>query len=145
MIKYRLGCSNGHEFEAWFQNGATFEKLQACGEVHCAACGTDAVDRLPMAPAVMASRAEQDRPSRFMKVPDGAQKKIAAELDKLRAKLAKSSEYVGARFAEEARKIHYGESADRAIHGEANLDEARALTDEGISFGIIPSLPEDNH
>lgn len=145
MIKYRLGCRNGHEFEAWFQNSAAFETLQSKGEVQCAACGTEAVDRLPMSPGLMTTRGEKDRPSRLMKVPDREQRKIVAELDKLRAKLLKSSEYVGARFAEEARKIHYGESEERVIHGEANLDETRALVEEGISFGVIPALPKDNH
>lgn len=145
MIKYRLGCSQGHEFDAWFQSSSAFETLLARGEVTCVSCGCQDVDRLPMSPAVMSSRSGGERPSKMMMTAGKDDSDGMELMRKLRTHLLASSEYVGPRFAEEARKIHYGETEARTIHGEALSDEARALREEGIAFGVIPTLPEDHN
>ncbi len=129
MIVFDLKCADGHVFEAWFRDGETFDAQAAAGEVACPVCGDTAVAKAPMAPNVArkarAREAEQ----------------TARKLRALREHVEKTCEHVGERFPEEARKIHHGEVDKRGIYGEASLDEARALTEEGIEFGWLPFGP----
>lgn len=140
MIRYRLGCANGHEFESWFRSSADYEAQAKTGVVACPLCGSVEIEKQPMAPAVVSSRRAD--PAKAKAENDGK----AAELTALRAArkaLIENSENVGPRFAEEARKIHFGETDERSIRGSSTFEEAQDLFQDGISFGVLPSLPED--
>jgi hypothetical protein len=146
VIKYRLGCPMGHEFDSWFASSAAFEDQARRKLIACPHCQSTAVDRAPMAPAVVSSRKNASAGRRAKAVEPAAATFDTAmlnELRQLKKKLTECSEYVGDGFADEARKIHYGEADERAIHGEATADEARALCEEDIPFTIVPNLPED--
>ena len=133
MILFDLLCAEDHVFEAWFLDSETYESQAASGVIECPVCGDTRIAKALMAPNV----------ARGMEaiVPTQA----AMVMNQLRAmheEMARNSDDVGESFPEEARKIHYGETAKRNIHGRANLDDARALDDEGIEFGILPPLPK---
>ena len=155
MILYRLKCKRGHEFEAWFPSSAAYEKQEKRGLLSCAQCGSSKVTRALMAPNVAKSKGKAKRtpvseaPADAPAKPDvqrvAAHRELAAAMRKLRADIEAKSEYVGPRFSEEARKIHYEEVPARGIHGEATAEEAKALKVEGIEFYPLPVLPEDQN
>ncbi len=136
MIRYNLKCAHAHEFEAWFQSSAAFDEQRKAGQVGCAVCGVTEVEKMVMAPALMAAAARAG-PDLAPSLTTPASPSEAA-LTKLRRKIETSSDYVGREFAAEARRIHDGEKAGRAIWGEASLDDARALKDDGIPVAPIP-------
>lgn len=157
MIRFSLKCKDGHGFESWFQSGSAFEALQSRGLLECAICGTNSVEKAIMAPRVSSG----DRPSETaapetpppapehpVAVSGGLQPDtpLAQALTKLRQEVEKNSDYVGDSFSDEARKIHLGESPQRAIYGEARLDEAKSLIDDGIDVVPLPfrSGPKSN-
>jgi hypothetical protein len=142
MIRYSLSCSASHDFEAWFANSEAFETQQAKGSIACPVCGSTSVGKALMAPAVATSR-KKDSVRLAANVPD--QQEAAAVLRKLRQHLTENADYVGPKFAEEARRIHYNESEKRGIYGEASSEEARALVEEGIEFSPLPMLPEEHN
>ena len=146
MIKFSLICHEGHEFEAWFKSGAACEAQIARSHVQCPHCGSHKVDKAIMAPAV-ARRAEGDRPSEAGNAaPSGASLPPAEHyrfLRKVRDEIHAKAEYVGGRFAEEARKIHFNESEPRGIYGEASADDVKELAEDGVPFMPMPRLPED--
>lgn len=129
MIRYHLKCDQDHEFESWFQSGAAFDKLVAAGLVSCSACGSAAVAKSIMAPAVSTS---QD-----IAVP----KPTPNPIDVLRAKVEAESDYVGSAFAKEARDMHDGASPERPIYGEANIKDAKKLVEDGIPVMPLPFFP----
>ncbi|MGB3408525.1 MAG: DUF1178 family protein [Jannaschia sp.] len=133
MIRYALRCKDGHSFESWFQSGEAFDALVARGLLSCAACGSTDVGKALMAPKVQADRAEAQT---LVTPPTEMERKIAA----LRAKVEAESTYVGGRFAEEARSLHEA-GTEKAIWGEANATEARALIEDGIPVAPLPFLP----
>ena len=133
MIVYDVRCAKAHVFEAWFRNSAAFDEQAAAGEIACPVCGDTAVTKAPMAPAIARSR-------QTTKAEGASRAEVMAKLRSLRAEVETSSEHVGATFPEEARKIHYGEVAERNIYGEAKEEEARELRDEGVEFHRIPWL-----
>lgn len=138
MIVFDLKCAHGHVFEAWFRDSAAYDAQARAGEVVCPVCGDVRIAKAPMAPQV-ARRSGEEAPAR-----EAAPKPAAEAMRRLRAlreHIEKTFDNVGDRFPEEARKIHYGEAERRDIYGEATLDEARALDEEGIAFGILPRLP----
>lgn len=141
MIKFSLACGEGHEFEAWFQSGAVYETQAASGQVVCPNCGSHSVDKAIMAPAI-AKRAERE-PSRPSQQPSIPTDEMHRRLRKIRDEIHAKAEYVGGRFAEEARKIHFDESEPRGIYGEASADEVKELAEDGIPFAPVPRLPED--
>ncbi len=158
MILYRLRCNDDHEFEAWFQNGDAFEKQAESGLLSCPACGSSQVTKALMAPAVRSTK--RDRPVRSEAAPPDSTpttaptpapaKQVtteAAELKRqlltLRRVVEQNCDPVGDRFAEEARKIHYGETEARGIYGDTTADEAAELREEGIEFGTLPWVRED--
>ena len=143
MIRYSLSCQTGHDFEGWFAGSAAFETQQAQGSIACPTCGSTAVDKALMAPAVSTSR-KKDSMRLAANVP-GQQPDVAAALRKLREHLTENADYVGPKFAEEARRIHYNEAEKRGIYGEASSEEARALSEEGIEFHPLPMLPEEHN
>ncbi len=126
MIRYALKCSEGHAFESWFQSAAAFDSLHDKGLLSCAVCGESSVEKSLMAPKVGASAGSTEE----------MEKKIAA----YRKKVESEATYVGGRFAAEVRAIH-GTEDDRAIYGEANGAEVRALLEDGIPIAPLPFRP----
>ena len=145
MIKYRLQCKKGHEFEGWFSDSATYEKQAKRGLVACPDCGSSKVSKAMMAPSVATRRREPapQPPSEADARKLAAQKEMLDVMRKVRRHVEANSDYVGPRFAEEARKIHHEETGARSIYGEASLEEAKELVDEGIDVLPLPRLPED--
>jgi len=132
VIVFNLRCASAHVFEAWFRDGATYDRQAAAGEVVCPSCGATEVAKAPMAPRLQKAKGKDDA---------AAARRMRAALGELRDHVEKNCDYVGPGFAEEARKIHYGEIDKRNIYGEASSDEAEALKDEGVEFGRVPWLP----
>jgi hypothetical protein len=164
MILFDLRCVHGHEFEAWFRDGRSFEQLQAAGEISCAICGDSRVQKALMAPAVRTRRsiAPASETAAAAKAADPApapgEQTVAAPaaglpvdaaklaeamrvLRKVQTHIQQNFDHVGQRFADEARKIHYGEAEKRNIYGEATPSETAELKDEGIEVGQVPWLP----
>ncbi len=129
MIRYDLRCDNGDEFEAWFGSIADYDKQVAAGLVECPFCGSKHVEKAPMAPAVLTGRAKEARAEHVVAMAMAA---------KVREHIKENFDYVGDRFAAEARKMHAGESEERAIWGEATPAEARELAEEGIQAAPLP-------
>lgn len=157
MILFDLKCGKGHVFEVWFRDGATAEKQIAGKKIACPDCGSAKVAKAPMAPHIgKGSRpAESSGPSEpaaspaappasAVMTPEMASKAamLRKELTELRSKIEANCDYVGGRFAEEARKIHYGETEARGIYGETSEEQAQELTEEGIEFSRVPWLPQ---
>ena len=134
MIRYSLRCAKGHDFDGWFRSSEGFEAMRQAGEIACTACGSTKVEKALMAPAVAADR-EDAPPARPL---SGPQNPAEAALEELRRRIEANSDYVGLRFADEARAIHEGRSPHRTIHGEARIDEARKLIEEGVPVAPLP-------
>lgn len=152
MIRYRLRCSAEHEFEAWFQNSSAFEKQAESGLLSCPDCGSSDVSRALMAPALQGTRRKaKPVPSEPPAgVADAEEKQVATnalalkqQLLSLRRTIERNFDNVGDRFADEARKIHHGDSDPRGIYGNTTAEEREALADEGIEVGSIPWLHDD--
>lgn len=135
MKVLNLRCTHDHHFEGWFASGEDFESQSERGLVACPVCGDHAITRLPSAPRLNVSGLRQDAAP-----PKPAQPLQAAWLKALRH-MVENTEDVGERFPEEARRIHYGEVAERGIRGRASHEDAQALRDEGIEVMALPSLP----
>ncbi|MDP6344848.1 MAG: DUF1178 family protein [Alphaproteobacteria bacterium] len=137
MMVFDLICANKHTFEAWFKDSKSFEQLRRKGEVECPACGDGQVEKALMAPAVATSkkRTEAAKANAAMAV------EAMQVLGKMRQHVEENCDYVGTEFAEEARKIHYGETEKRDIYGEATKAEADNLSEEGVDFTAIPWVP----
>lgn len=141
MIQYALQCSNGHRYDAWFKNADAFDEQQARGIVRCAVCDDGAVQKALMAPAL--GRTDTDPVPLSAGHPDA--RKLRALLRAYRQKVMSEADYVGDKFAEEARKIHFEEADARGIYGEATRDEVVALAEDGIEFMPLPDLPEEHN
>ncbi|MCS6760578.1 MAG: DUF1178 family protein [Candidatus Devosia symbiotica] len=141
MIQYSLHCPKGHQYDAWFRNAAAFDEQQACGLVTCAVCGDGAVEKAMMAPAV--ARRDGDKLAVSAEHSDAEQ--IRSMLRAYRQKMISEADYVGDKFAEEARKIHFEEVEARGIYGEATRDEIIELAEDGIDFLPLPDLPEEHN
>jgi hypothetical protein len=129
MIRFTLRCAAEHEFEGWFRNGDAFETQREAAEIACPTCGDTRIEKALMAPNI--GRSHKNLPAL-------SPAQMRAALVELRRQVEGNCDYVGERFAEEARKIHYGEVDPHGIYGEATADESRELADEGIKFGRIP-------
>jgi hypothetical protein len=132
MISFNLTCKDGHVFQAWFKDSKSYDRQRSRREVTCPDCGSTRIDKAPMAPRLLKSRGDQ--PERAARAVAEAKK----TLRELRKHVEATCDNVGDKFAEEARKIHYGEADPRGIYGDATLEEARDLADEGVAFGTIP-------
>jgi len=148
MILYRLRCNDDHEFEGWFRNAATFDDQRDSGALECPVCGTAEVSKALMAPSI----GKGQEAAATMPVPAEMQAmhpavRQAAELKRqlraLRRVVEENCDYVGDRFADEARRIHYGESEAHGIYGETTPEESERLKDEGIEFGSVPWVRDD--
>jgi hypothetical protein len=170
MIRYNFTCTDDHDFEAWFRNASACDEQVAAGLVSCAVCGSTDVRKALMAPAVSTksnrkpdgpvtttqiSAPEADQPGapteaagRFPMMSGGMgdeARKLVHAMRTFRETVTKHADYVGPQFAEEARKIHFGESQERGIYGEATPDEAKKLSEEGVDIVPLPILPEDQN
>lgn len=157
MILYQLRCVKGHEFESWFRNSETYDRQEKRNLLSCPTCGSSKVEKAIMAPRI-GKGAGKKRGAEPSPAPDSAAPAalpstavkpelpahMQAVLAEVRRQVEANCDYVGPQFAEEARKIHYGESEKRGIYGETSESEAEALRDEGIEFGRIPWLPRTN-
>ena len=164
MIRYALSCHEGHEFEAWFRSSSDYDRQAAASLVVCPACGSDKVDKALMAPALgkdypapapetaaagspEATPTGQPAPTQTHALTaDPRARALVETVRRLRKYVAENADYVGPRFAEEARRIHHGEEAEpRSIYGEASADDAKELIEEGIDILPLPRLPDDQN
>ena len=171
MIHYALVCAAGHTFESWFANSAAYDKQVKRGLVTCPACGSAEVEKAIMAPSLArggkrAQAAEpRDAAAASAPAPGGPnaagadsaaekapvamiseqERELRTKLKELRDHLVKNADYVGGKFPEEARRMHYGEIEHRSIYGEATPDDAKALHEEGIAFHPLPRLPDERN
>ena len=160
MIRYALACEHGHEFESWFRNAAAYEEQAAGGLLACPACGSPKVEKALMAPRLGRNQrgaepaepalAEHPSPappaeSQPVAIMSSQEREFRTKLKELREHLTQNSDYVGTKFPEQARRMHYGEIEHRSIYGEASADEASALNEEGIIFHPLPVLPEERN
>jgi hypothetical protein len=168
MIRYALACEAGHEFESWFPASADYEAQRARGLVTCPVCDSPKVDKQIMAPSVARTDKTMGRPAAVpaaavetppetpgLPVPAAAPQPVAmfsekerefrAMLKAFREHVTRNADYVGQSFADEARKMHYGETEHRSIYGEANLAEAKELLEEGIEVHPLPPAPDERN
>ena len=166
MIKYQLICDKSHEFEGWFGDSATFESQRESGFLTCPVCGSADVRRALMAPNLASPKTRktdlaeqqpsaQPEPQPQPQAPQQASaalppaaarkmQELMSEMRALQTKIREECRDVGNDFAEEARKIHYGEVEPEGIYGQATAEEREALDEEGIEIMDMPWLPKDN-
>lgn len=137
MVRYSLRCDQGHGFESWFASAQAFDGLAAGGHLSCAECGSGAVEKAPMAPALRPGRPAPP-PSAPLSTPRDPREEALA---RMRRHVEETSDYVGRSFAAEARRMHEGEAPERSIWGEARPEEARALAEDGIPVAPLPFVP----
>jgi hypothetical protein len=147
MIRYDLICDKGHEFDGWFRDSATYDKQARRGFVSCSVCGSSKVEKQLMAPGIPAkSNRKDDVPQKMVAGPvDPRVAMMMKMMREMRQHVEENADYVGDKFAEEARKIHFAEAEARGIYGEATAEEATALIEEGIEVFPLPRLPEDGN
>ena len=133
MIRYALQCEHHHAFEAWFGASADYDEQQARGLVECPVCGTSAVKKQIMAPAVAGARRDGPTPAQM-------QSMMMEAAGKVRKHVEENFDYVGDRFAQEARDIHEGDAPERAIYGEASPPEVKALVEDGVPVAPVPGV-----
>lgn len=136
MIKYRLICDSDHEFEGWFRDSADYDVQSQEGLIECPSCGSGEVRKAVMAPAIARSGSKKDRLAAI-------HHDMAKAVARARDYVEKNYDYVGDKFPEEARKIHYGESEERGIYGEASGKDVKALIDEGVQVAPLPGAKSD--
>jgi hypothetical protein len=163
MIRYSLVCDKGHDFESWFADSAAYDKQAKRKQVACPHCGSAKVEKAIMAPRLATSKKGQasaigapiaapppaESPAAAAPAPvamiSPQERELRTKLKELRDHLTKNADNVGAKFPEQARKMHYGEIEHRSILGEATPDDAKALAEEGIEFHPLPILPDDRN
>lgn len=141
MIVFDLSCAAGHRFEGWFGSSEDFDSQSARGLVSCPHCGSAEVIKAPMAPAVpRKGNQKPEVPAETVARPQPTPEMLAAmkKLATLQAEMLKSSQWVGKDFADKSRAMHYGEAEQQAIHGQATLEEAKELHEEGIAIAPLP-------
>jgi hypothetical protein len=152
MISYDLCCASGHGFEGWFASSSDYDTQQMNGMIACPVCNDARIAKLPMAPSIGRKSNQAARQIALPSPPTTQETetighsvtipapmaKMIEQLSTIQTDLLKNSTWVGDTFVEEARAIHYGESEERKIHGEASVSDAEALADEGIKIGALP-------
>lgn len=139
MIKFDLKCSNSHIFEAWFQNSAVYDHQVTANEIICAVCGSTEIKKAPMAPSVPKKGNRQSTGKIAMAENETEQvAKVMTAIKEIRSQVEANCDDVGTAFAEEARKIYYGETEQRGIYGQATVDESRELIEEGVPVTPLP-------
>jgi hypothetical protein len=151
VIRYALTCDKRHGFESWFKSSTAYDDQLARGLLVCPVCGSAKVEKAMMAPTVArrerrpaprAAAAEDKSPVALL---SEHERELRSKLKELRDHLIRNADYVGPQFAEEARKMHYGEIEHRSIYGEALPEEAASLLDDGIEFHPLPYLPNERN
>lgn len=154
MIKYTLHCEKDHVFEGWFRDSEDFEAQLDGGYLQCPICGSLSISKKLMTPSVTGTRSQNDpakgaalsvETDAQVEQAEAVQKKAQDMARQLREHVIKNADYVGDKFAEEARKIHFEESEKRGIYGEATKEEAKSLVEDGIECLPLPVLPEDQN
>jgi hypothetical protein len=135
MIQFSLRCEADHRFDSWFKSAAAFDKLQGAGMVSCPACGSTRVEKALMAPRVQSGGTGLEEACKTDRTP------VAEALAALRRKVEDTADYVGVDFAREARDMHDGLTPERSIYGEAKLEDARRLIEDGVPVAPLPFLP----
>jgi hypothetical protein len=141
MIRYALRCPVEHGFEAWFSSSESFDDQAARGLIECPSCGSTAITKAIMAPSVVSSRKAEATASAQME----QHRRMAEMAHKIRQHVETNFDYVGDRFAAEAREIHDGEAPERPIYGEAKAEEVKALIDDGIPVAPLPVFTPPTH
>ncbi len=142
MIKYNLKCDSSHIFEAWFKNSAAYDTQKERSVISCAICGSNTVEKAPMAPSLPKKGNSDTAIAKETQEAEAKQVAIAmTALKEIQKTVEENCDYVGNQFAEEARKIHYGETDIRGIYGEATEEERTELSDEGVEIAALPWLP----
>jgi hypothetical protein len=142
MIKYALGCAEGHRFDSWFPDSDAYEKQRKRGLVACPECGDIRVEKAIMAPAVVGGeRAAVETPTEVLT--DDRRRQARDMIVRLRREIEANTDDVGARFPEVARAIHQGDEPERAIRGRASLKEAKALIEDGVGVMPMPVLADE--
>jgi hypothetical protein len=139
VISYSLVCDNSHKFDAWFRSADAYDEQAGRGIVTCPICNSVKVGKALMAPAL--GRMNSDKVSLSSGHPQ--QSEIRELMRAMRRKVVNEADYVGDRFAEEARRIHFKEADQRGIYGEATHDEVAELLEDGVDFLPLPNLPEE--
>jgi hypothetical protein len=157
MIRYALACDKGHVFESWFQNSAAYDTQVKAALITCPVCNSAKVEKTLMAPGVVGAKKRAGAPPPSPSSPRPAdtaspvammspqEQEFRKKLKELRDHLTKNADYVGQKFPEEARKMHYGDIEHRSIYGEASPDQAKELHEEGIEFHPLPVLPDERN
>jgi hypothetical protein len=161
MIRYALICEKGHDFESWFQDSTAFDKQAKRGLVTCPQCSSAKIEKAIMAPRLSATAKKRgaaiQAPATTVDTPttpaapapvamiSPQEQEFRSKLKELRDHLTKNADNVGAKFPEQARKMHYGEIEHRSIYGVASPDEAQELSEEGIEFHPLPILPDERN
>jgi hypothetical protein len=142
MIKYALGCAEGHAFDSWFSDSASYDKQRKRGFVACPECGSTRVDKAIMAPAVVGG----DRAT-VQTVPelvvDDRRRQAREFFLRMRREIEANTDDVGAKFPDVARAIHFGDEPERAIRGRASLAEAKSLLEDGVAVMPLPMLADE--
>lgn len=158
MIKYALVCDKGHEFESWFADSAAYDRQRKRKLVACPVCDSTQVEKAIMSPRITTKKAKRPAPDAPVPAPvsneappapvamlSPQELEFRSKLKELRDHLVKNAENVGAKFSEEARKMHYGEVEHRSIYGVATPEEAKDLLEEGIECHPLPVLPDERN
>jgi len=147
MIRYDLVCDKEHAFDGWFRDSAAFDAQAAAGQVVCPVCNSTTIAKQLMTPGIptKANQRAEGRMPVFAGQKDEKVSALAEAVRELRRQVKENADYVGDRFAEEARRIHYKEVKPRGIYGEASLEEAKSLLEEGVEVHPLPPLPEDSN
>ena len=145
MIHYDLICDKGHAFDGWFRNSAAYDEQAGRGLVTCTHCGSAKVEKQLMAPGIPFKSNRRSEQKMVAAPADPRLAELVTMMREVRRHVEENAEYVGDRFAEEARKIHYEETDARGIYGQTTPDEAKALIEEGIAVHPLPRLPEDGN
>ncbi len=160
MIRYALACDQGHGFDSWFQSSAAYDRQAKRALITCPICGTSKVKKAIMSPRLGGARTRSDKPAPgTAPAPDATrapeatpvamispqERELRQKLRELREHVTKSADYVGQKFPEEARKMHYGETERRSIYGEASPQQAKDLHEEGVEFYPLPILPDEHN
>ena len=133
MIKYSLICDNDHVFEVWFSDSESFEKQNKKNLISCLTCSSTKIKKDIMAPRISSGKQKTNRLNQ-------KKDKIEMILNKVRKHVESNFDYVGDKFADEARAIHYGEKEEREIYGETSIDDAVELIEEGINVEPLPGI-----
>lgn len=141
MIRFSLCCDREHDFDGWFRDNADFDKQKKRGLVTCPVCNSAKVEKALMAPSVQTAR-KREKVALGM---NAEQKQLMGKLKELADKVKQNADYVGDKFPEEARKIHFGETDARGIYGEASPTEVKELLDDGVGIIPLPNIPDDTN